>query len=259
MKKLIIPVLSVVAIAATSCNNGQSTTKEVVKVDTAVAIKEIAADTDNVLSDAEKADGWKLLFNGSSKDGWHGYKGKTTDTWVAEKGLLHCLGSATDKSDKRADLTSDSSYDNFELNADWKLAPKGNSGIMYLVSEEFEAPYLSGPEYQIIDDKNFPEKLEDWQKTGANYAMNPPLVAASNPIGEWNHTKIIVNKGHVEHWLNGQKTAEYTMGSPEWKKNKETGKWKDAKGYGMTKKGKIALQDHGSEIWFKNVKVKELK
>ncbi|MFB6457702.1 DUF1080 domain-containing protein [Chitinophaga sp. Hz27] len=262
MKKLIVPVLSVLTIAASSCGNGSASTAKdstTVKTDSVSAPAEEAASTDNVLSDAEKTGGWVLLFDGKSKDGWRGYKGKPTETWVVEKGLLHCLGSATDKSDKRADLTTAKEYESFELDADWKLSPKGNSGILYLVTEEFDAPYLSGPEYQIIDDKNFPEKLEDWQKTGANYAMNPPLVAASNPIGEWNHTKIIVNKGHVEHWLNGQKTADYTIGSEEWKKNKATGKWKDAKGYGAAKKGHISLQDHGSEIWFKNVKLKELQ
>lgn len=263
MKKFIVPVLSAVVLTAASCgganNSSSADSVKVEKTDTAAVAAVTASATDNVLTDAEKAEGWQLLFNGTSKDGWHGYKGKTTETWLVENGILHCVGSDTDKSDKRADLTSDKAFENFELDADWKLAAKGNSGILYLVTEEFDAPYLSGPEYQIIDDNNFPEKLEDWQKTGANYAMNPPLVAASNPIGEWNHTKITVNKGHVEHWLNGQKTAEYTINSPEWKRSKETGKWKDAAGYGKASKGMIALQDHGSEIWFKNVKIKELK
>jgi hypothetical protein len=264
MKKLFVPALSVMAIAVMSCNGGKSTastedTATTVKKEDSAEAAEIVADTAaNTLTDAEKSEGWKLLFNGKNLDGWHIYKGKTSSGWVAEEGILHCLGSEKDKSDKRADLTSNDTFDNFELELDWKLSPKGNSGIIYLASEEFDAAYLSGPEYQLIDDENFPEKLEGWQKTGANYAMSAPLVAASKPIGEWNHAKIIVNKGHVEHWLNGQKTAEYEMGSAEWKKAKETGKWKDAKGYGATKKGHIDLQDHGSEAWFKNVKIKQL-
>ncbi|HEY8920877.1 MAG TPA: DUF1080 domain-containing protein [Chitinophaga sp.] len=265
MRKLFVPALSVLTVAAMACGNAStpesSTDSTTVSADTTAAAAAPTADTApaNVLTDAEKADGWQLLFNGQNLDGWHIYKGKTSNSWVAENGTLHCLGSEKDKSDKRADLTSDGTYDNFELQADWKLAPKGNSGIIYLASEEFDAAYKSGPEYQLIDDENFPEKLEGWQKTGANYAMGDPLVAAAKPIGEWNQARIIVNKGHVEHWLNGQKTAEYTIGSPEWKKAKETGKWKDAKGYGATKKGHIDLQDHGSEIWFKNIKIKELK
>lgn len=264
MKKLFVPALSVMAMAVMSCNSGKSTvstedtTTTIKKEDSAEAAEIVADTTANTLTDAEKSEGWKLLFNGQNLDGWHIYKGKTSSGWVAEDGILHCLGSEKDKSDKRADLTSNDTFDNFELELDWKLSPKGNSGIIYLASEEFDAAYLSGPEYQLIDDENFPEKLEGWQKTGANYAMSAPLVAASKPIGEWNHAKIIVNKGHVEHWLNGQKTAEYEMGSAEWKKAKETGKWKDAKGYGATKKGHIDLQDHGSEAWFKNVKIRQL-
>ena len=262
MKKLFVPALSVMTIAVMSCGNAGSSASTadsvIVKTDS-VEAAEIVTDTiENALTDAEKSEGWKLLFNGTNLDGWHIYKGKVSSGWVVEEGVLHCLGSEKDKSDKRADLTSDDTFDNFELDLDWKLTPKGNSGIIYLASEEYDAAYLSGPEYQLIDDINFPEKLEGWQKTGANYAMSAPLVAAAKPIGEWNHTKIIVNKGHVEHWLNGQKTAEYEIGSAEWKKAKASGKWKDAKGYGETKKGHIDLQDHGSEAWFKNIKIKQL-
>ena len=261
MKKLLVPALSVLTITVASCGNGgkQDSKDSTAVVDSTVHSQ--PADSSNgttALTDAEKAEGWQLLFNGKDLTGWRIYKNKPADTWVPENGILHCLGSKTDKSDKRGDLITDKEFENFELQADWKLAPQGNSGILYMVTEEYDAPYLSGPEYQIIDDNNFPEKLEDWQKTGANYAMNPPLVAAAKPIGEWNTTKIIVNKGHVEHWLNGQKTAEYELWSPDWKKRKAEGKWKDAKGYGMSKKGHIAFQDHGSEIWFKNVKIREL-
>jgi hypothetical protein len=117
---------------------------------------------------------------------------------------------------------------------------------------------LSGPEYQIIDDINFPEKLEDWQKTGANYAMDPAPSAHPKPVGEWNNTRIVVNKGHVEHWLNGEKIVEYQIGTDEWQKKKAEGKWKDAAGYGKSSKGHIVLQDHGSEAWFKDIKIKEL-
>jgi hypothetical protein len=264
MRKLFVPALSVLAVTAMACNSGStaenSTDSTSISADTTAAMAAVEDNSNaNTLTDAEKAEGWQLLFNGQNLDGWHIYKGRTSNSWVADNGTLHCLGNEKDKSDKRADLTSDSTFENFELQVDWKLAPKGNSGIIYLASEEYEAAYKSGPEYQLIDDENFPEKLEGWQKTGANYAMSDPLVAAAKPIGEWNNTRIVVNHGHVEHWLNGQKTAEYTIGSPEWKKAKASGKWKDAPGYGATKKGHIDLQDHGSEIWFKNIKIKQLK
>ena len=214
--------------------------------------------TDNTLSNAEKQQGWKLLFDGKTKNGWRYYQNKDSKSWEVSNGTLHSKGSADNYGSVNADLMTREQYDNFELSIDWKISPKGNSGILYLVTEDYPTSYLSGPEYQIIDDVNFPEKIEDWQKTGANYAMNPAPTAEPKPVGEWNHTKIIVNKGHVEHWLNGKKIVEYEIGSEDWKKNKMNGKWKDAAGYAQAKKGHIALQDHGSEAWFKNIKIRQL-
>jgi Domain of Unknown Function (DUF1080). len=211
----------------------------------------------NALSPTEKKDGWKLLFNGSNLNGWRLYQNKPADSWVVEDGLLHCQGK--DKAKSRGNLITNDQFENFELSVDWKLTPYGNSGILYLVTEQFKEPYLSGPEYQIIDDKNYPEKLQDWQMTGANYAMDPPQSNAAKPIGEWNHTRIIVNKGHVEHWLNNVKVVDYTLWNKEWEQHKKEGKWKDAPGYGLSKKGHICLQDHGSEIWFRDIKIRELK
>lgn len=260
-----MPAFSVLTITAMACGGSGSSgagDSTAVATDTAIASTLPAYDSAaaNTLTDAEKAEGWKLLFNGKNMDGWRAFKNKPSDSWTVDStdGTLHCLGSKTDKSDKRADLITTDKFEDFELSLDWKLAPQGNSGVLYMVNEDFEYSFKSGPEYQLIDDNNFPEKLEDWQKTGANYAMGGPLVAAAKPIGEWNNTRILVNGNHVEHWLNGQKTAEYELNSPEWKKAKETGKWKDAKGYAATKKGHICFQDHGSEIWFKNVKIKTL-
>lgn len=214
--------------------------------------------TDNTLSKTEKQQGWKLCFDGKSTNGWRYYQNKTSTSWEVSNGTLHSKGSADNYGSINADLMTTDQYNNFELSVDYKISPKGNSGILYLVTEDYPTSYLSGPEYQIIDDINFPEKLEDWQKTGANYAMNPAPGAHPNPAGEWNTARIVVNKGHVEHWLNEKKIVEYEIGSEEWKKNKLNGKWKDAGGYGMAKKGYIALQDHGSEAWFKNIKIRRL-
>ena len=213
---------------------------------------------DNTLSKAEKREGWKLLFDGKSLEGWRPYQNKETNSWMVEKGVFHCKGSTTDKSDKQADILIKNEFENFELSIDWKISPKGNSGILYMVTEEYPAAYQSGPEYQIIDDINFPQKLEDWQKTGANYAMDAAPLASPHPAGEWNTTQIVVNKGQVQHWLNGKKILDFEMWNSEWKKKKMEGKWKDAPGYGLAKRGHIALQDHGSEAWFKNIKIKEL-
>jgi hypothetical protein len=214
--------------------------------------------TDNNLAKQEEQQGYHLLFNGRNMDGWHTYQNKPADSWSVKDGSLYCKGSSTDKSDRRADLITIDQFENFDLSVDWKISPQGNSGIMYMVTEDYPTAYLSGPEYQIIDDKNFPEHLEDWQKTAANYAMNTAPTARPNPVGQWNHTRIVVNNGHVEHWLNGSKVVDYQLWTDEWKQHKETGKWKDAPGYGASKKGHIALQDHGSEAWFKNIKIRAL-
>ena len=213
--------------------------------------------TMNANSDTSQNAGYQELFDGKTMNGWRTYQNKPADSWMVKYGTLYCKGS-TDKAERRADLITTKQFENFDLSIDWKIAPKGNSGIIYMSTEEFPTSYLSGPEYQIIDDENFPEKLEDWQKTGANYAMHPAPTAHPNPIGEWNNTRIVVNKGHVEHWLNGEKIVDYNLWTNEWKEKKATGKWKDAPGYGMSKKGHIVLQDHGSEAWFKNIKIKEL-
>ena len=213
---------------------------------------------ENQLTPEEKKAGWKLLFDGKSMKGWRTYKNKIGNSWEVKDGELHCKGSATDKTDKRADLIVTGKYSNFELSIEWKISKTGNSGIMYHVTEKYDDPYLSGPEYQLIDDDGYPEKLEDWQKTGADYAMHTTTSKPTKPVGEFNQTKIIFNRGHVEHWLNGVKVLEFEAWTKDWNERKAAGKWKDAKGYGMSRSGYICLQDHGSEIWFKNIKIKPL-
>src|SRR3954465_1878541 len=121
---------------------------------------------DNTLSNAEKQQGWKLLFDGKTKNGWRYYQNKASKSWEVSNGTLHSKGTAENYGSINADLMTKDQYDNFELSIDFKISPKGNSGILYLVTEDLESSYLSGPEYQVIDDVNFPEKIEDWQKTG---------------------------------------------------------------------------------------------
>jgi hypothetical protein len=202
--------------------------------------------------------GYTPLFDGKTMNGWRTYQNKPADSWLVKDGILYCKGSTTDKSDRRADLITVDTFENFDLQLDWKIAPQSNSGILYMVTEEYETSYLSGPEYQVIDDVNFPEKLEDWQKVAANYAMTTAPTAHPKPAGEWNHARIVVDHGHVQHWLNGEKVVEYELWTDDWKKRKAEGKWKDAPGYGMSKVGHIALQDHGSEAWFKNIEITRL-
>ncbi|MBK7807993.1 MAG: DUF1080 domain-containing protein [Saprospiraceae bacterium] len=213
---------------------------------------------DNILTEQETSAGWKLLFDGKTLEGWRMYQNKAADAWDVKDGELYCKGSKTDKSDLRADIITTDQFENYELSIDWKISPEGNSGIMYHVTEEFEAAYLSGPEYQLIDDEGFPEKLEDWQKTASDYAMYTATSRPTNPVGQYNTSKIVVNGAHREYWLNGVKVLEFEAWTPDWENRKATGKWKDTPGYGVAKKGHICLQDHGGGVWFKNIKIRKL-
>jgi len=206
---------------------------------------------------------WIPLFDGKSLDGWHGFnKVGPVDNWVVEDGLLTCLGK-TGGADIGGDIVTDQEFDNFELEWEWKISPGGNGGLMYHVVEspKYKAPYETGPEYQLIDDIGFPGTLEEWQKAGANYAMNPADTAKKRlkPVGEWNLSKIVYDNGHVEHWLNGQKIVEFEEGTDEWNNERKTGKWKDYPDYKIVNKGKIALQDHGDRTWYRNIRIRELK
>ena len=216
----------------------------------------------NVLTDAEKAAGWKLLFDGKSKSGWHGYNGQSIESWTVEDCALKSVPSAENPgSEQSHDLATDAEYKDFEISVDWKATKGGNSGLLYGVREDqkYDAPYKTGPEYQLIDDLGFPEKLEDWQKAGANYAMHVPNDQKElKPAGEWNVTKILVNGPHVEHWLNGKKIVEFERWTDDWKKRRDAGKWKDEPDYGTAETGRIVLQDHGSVFWFRNVKIRAI-
>jgi len=218
------------------------------------------APKNNMLTEAEKAEGWKLLFDGKTLDGWRDYNGDSlTAPWIVEDGCIRAKGSGSDASGY---IVTDTVYENFELVWDWKIAEGGNSGMLYHVVEnpKFKVPYVTGPEYQLIDDFGFPEPLEDWQKTAADYAMHVPDTSKTiiKPAGEWNTSKIVFDNGHVEHWLNGEKVVEFEAWTDDWFEKKNSGKWKDAPEYGLARKGVICLQDHGSAAWFRNIKIKEL-
>lgn len=214
-----------------------------------------AQEKDNTLTDAEKKSGWQLLFDGKTTKGWRMYQNVPADGWAVVNGELI---SKKDGVTKRADLITAEQYDNFELAFDWKVDKGANSGVIYRALESDRPSFESGPEYQLIDDNGYPEKLEDWQKSGADYAMHPPSTLAARPAGEYNRTKIVVNGSHVEHWLNGVKVVDFELWTPEWQQLKEKGKWKDARNYAMAKKGYIALQDHGGGVRFKNIKLRKL-
>ncbi len=211
----------------------------------------------NTLSAKEKKEGWHLLFNGKNLDGWKKFQGKEVTGWKVIDGILNNSGTG---SDHGGDIITKDKYQNFELFLEWKIAPKSNSGIFYHVNEKVgKTIYSSGPEYQLLDDKGWPEKLHDDQYSGANYAMNAPQNAIVKDLSEWNQTRIIVDGAHVQHFLNGVKVVDYYLWDADWQARKENGKWKDYPYYGMAKKGNIGLQDHGGLTQFRNIKVKIIK
>jgi hypothetical protein len=211
---------------------------------------------DNQLSSAEKKAGWQLLFDGKTTDGWRSYKNAPSDGWEGVNGELYCKETGVQH---RADLITKEQYADFELAFDWKVRKGANSGIIYRANEDHDAAYESASEYQLIDDKGYEGKLEEWQKAGADYAMHPPLQSISKPAGEYNHSVIKAKGKQIEHWLNGVKVAAYEIGTPEWFELKAKSKWKDIKGWGENSQGHICIQgDHGGGVWLKNIKIRKL-
>ncbi len=217
-------------------------------------------ENDNTLSRKEKKEGWVLLFNGENTDGWRGYNmDQLPSAWTATKGTLLSAGEGGDIG---GDIITVRKFENFDLMIDWKLSPEGNSGILYHIVEgpELHSSYYSGPEYQIIDDIGFPGGVGPFNSTGADYAMTPAdtTMKILHPVGNWNSSRIVFDHGKVTHFLNGKKIVEFTAWNDEWNHKVESGKWKNYPIYGRAKTGYIGLQDHGSKIWFKNIKVREL-
>ena len=218
-------------------------------------IKGSAQAADNTLSAKEKKEGWHLLFDGKTTSQWRSYKNAASDGWEVVSGEIHCKEKDVQH---RADLITKDEYSDFELEFDWKVSKAANSGLVYRFHETERAAHESGSEYQLIDDAGYPEKLQSWQNSGADYDMHPPSKIASKPAGQYNHSVIKAKGKHIEHWLNGEKVADYEIGTPEWYALKEKSKWKAIKGWGENTMGHIGLQDHGGGIWFKNIKIKKL-
>lgn len=226
------------------------------------AWRKIAAQVDqpNTLTAAERAAGWRLLFDGKTTGGWRGFRRPTFPArgWVVEDGTLKSLGQ------NGGDIITTSTYDDFEFSWEWKLSPQGNSGIKYFVDEQRgnEGGAIGGAighEYQTIDDDNYPSlALSPLQKTGAFYDVLPPAHAAARPVGEFNTSRLVVRGTRVEHWLNGQLVLRYDTTSSEIAAGVAASKFRDVRGFADKIPTPILLQDHNTIVWFRNLKVREL-
>jgi hypothetical protein len=218
----------------------------------------------NTISEYEKKNGWKLLFDGVSTNGWRGaYKETFPEKgWVVKDGELSVLPSDGAESTNGGDIVTLDEYSNFELVADFKITEGANSGIKYYVTEkENNKGSAIGLEFQILDDKNHPDaKLgRDGNRTISSlYDLMTAKGKRVNPIGQWNTARIVSKNNHVEHWLNGMKVLEYERGSKEFRDLVAMSKYKDWPNFGEASKGRILLQDHGNQVSFRSLKIREL-
>ncbi len=212
---------------------------------------------DNTLSPDEIQEGWKLLFDGKSTDGWHSYGQKqAATTWQAQNGVLS-FSPAT--SDINTDLLTHEQYENFELKLEWKISPGGNSGIMYRVQEREDAPgWFTGPEMQILDDAAHPDARYPKHRSGDLYDMIACRFVSVKPAGEWNKIRLRVQNNKVQHWQNGHLVVEYTIGDDSWNEIFTNSKFAEMADFAKKPKGHILLQDHGDKVYFKNIKIKAL-
>ena len=238
MKKLIVSGFALGVLALTNVN---------------------AQNKDNQLTAKEKKAGWVLLFDGSTTNGWHTYN-KTTlgEAWNVQDGALH-LGPHKGE-EAGGDATTADEYADFEFKLDWKISPNGNSGVIFLVNEkpEYKRSYLTGLEMQVIDNDGHPDAKNIKHRAGDLYDLITAKPENAKPVGEWNSIIIKHQKGKLELWQNGAKIVSTTMGDDAWNTLVAGSKFKNMAAFAKARQGRISLQDHGNEVWFKNIKIRKL-
>jgi hypothetical protein len=220
----------------------------------------------NQLTRAEKAAGWRSLFDGKTLNGWRSFHSdKVPAGWAIEDGCIKKVPAQGELGQAGGDLITVDQFDNFEFSVEWKLSKGANSGIKYLISESLPPTGRSGVsfEYQVLDDENHPDAKAGIAGNRTAASLYDLIPASKNkklkPVGEFNLTRIIVKGAHIEHWLNGVKVLEFERGGEKLKQHIAESKFKNTKGFGETAKGHILLQDHGDAVWYRNIKVRALK
>lgn len=256
--KVIIKYLafSMLTILAFACNTSESNSSDTVEAGMSDNTnKEVS---DNILTKSQQDDGWKLLFDGKSLEGWHTFnKEKAGPNWIAKDGKLVF---DPETSDQGGDLLTDAEFENYHLKLDWKISECGNSGIIFNVQEGNEKTYHTGPEMQILDNSCHPDAKIVTHRAGDLYDLITATPETVNPAGEWNTAEIKLNDGQLTFYLNGTKVVETEMFTDKWAEMLADSKFKqwEDKGFGTFRKGHLALQDHGNYVEFKNIMIKEL-
>jgi hypothetical protein len=208
-------------------------------------------DPPNTLSAEERAAGWRLLFDGRTTNGWRGFRQDgMPDGWQVVDGALTRVAAA-------GDIITTEQFASFELALEWRVAPGGNSGIFFHVTEDADYVWQTGPEMQVLDDAGHRDGLLPETSAGSNYALHAPAHDVVRPAGEWNAVRLVVRGDHVEHWLNGALIVAYELGSEDWERRVAASKFADMPAYGRARRGHIALQDHGDRVEFRSIKVRE--
>lgn len=220
----------------------------------------------NTLTDEEKAAGWRLLFDGKSIANWRNFNKQTIGKdWIIDDNAIHLNARKNPQGGWQAadggDILYDEVFENYELRLEWKIAPCGNSGIIYNIveSDKYEYPWQTGPEMQVLDNACHPDALIEKHRAGDLYDLISCKYMTVKPAGQWNRVRLINRNGKVEHWLNGRKVVEVDMTSSEWLQLINNSKFKDMPDFGRSTKGYIALQDHGDKVWFRNIRIKVLR
>lgn len=211
----------------------------------------------NVLTADEAAAGWRLLFDGHSTAHWRGFKKDAfpNSGWEVREGAIVRVPGAP----APGDIVTKDEFGDFELSIEWKVNAAGNSGIMYRCDENHDYPWQTGPEMQILDDSGHADGKHPKRRAGTLYDLAECAFDVCRPAGEWNHARVVCRGTRIEHWLNGFKVVDVDTASAQYQEAKAASKWAKRTTHGSLSRGRIALQDHGDEVWFRNVKVRELK